>query len=91
MAKNIEFTGKREYLFERDAVRFAAIVDGHPTWCVIAAETITAGDRPCSNSVDLLSVFDARFHEMEAAAKRKIEKIALNDEVAIVQADLAHR
>ncbi len=48
----VEFTGKRED-FERDAVRFAAIVDGHPTWCVIAAETITAGERPRSNAVDL--------------------------------------
>lgn len=50
MARSIEFTGKREYLFERDAVRFAAIVDGYPKWCVIAAETITAHGLPCSNA-----------------------------------------
>lgn len=88
MARSIEFTGKREYLFERDAVRFAAIVDGYPKWCVIAAETITAHGLPCSNAADLLSVFDARFGEIEALAKQRLEKADPGAQVAIVPADL---
>lgn len=90
MTKHIEFTGKREYLFERDAVRFAAVVDGQPTWCVISEEAITAGGLPCSNAVDLLKVFDGRFGEIEVVARRKIETADPGDEIAIVRADLDH-
>lgn len=90
MTKHIKFTGKREYLFERDAVRFAAVVDGQPIWCVISEEAITSGGLPCSNAVDVLKVFDGRFGKIEAIARRKIEKAAPGEEVAIVRADFEH-
>lgn len=87
MTKRIEFTGKREYLFERDAVRFAAIVDGVPTWCVVSEEVITRGGLPCSNAVDLLRVFDGRFSEIEPVARQKLEKAGPEEEIVIVPAD----
>ncbi|AMV16529.1 DUF1488 family protein [Planctomyces sp. SH-PL14] len=88
MAKHVEFTGKREYLFERNAVRFGAIVDGVPTWCIISEEAITAGGLPCSNALDLLRVFDQRFREVEAASRRRIDKADPNSEIVITRADL---
>ena len=90
MTKTVEFTGQREYVFERDAVRFAAFVDGRPAWCVVAVATITDGGLPCSRPVDLLHVFDTRSKEFEIAAKRKLEAVEVGEEVVIAQADLEH-
>lgn len=87
MAKQVEFTGQREYLFERDAVRFAAIVDGYPTWCIVSEEAITAGGLPCSGPMDLLQTFDSRFCEIKVIARRKLEKAEPEEEVVIVRAD----
>lgn len=90
IARQVEFTGQREYLFERDAVRFAAVVDGHPTWCVVSGKAITAGGLPCSSPMDLLQTFDARFGEIKTVARRKLEKAEPGEEVVIVQADFDH-
>jgi hypothetical protein len=90
MTRTIEFTGQREYLFERDAVRFAAFVNGRPTWCVVSTAMITDGGLPCSRPVDLLHVFDTRFREFQTAAKRKLDASEAGEEIVIGQADLEH-